>query len=175
MTPISEVAVREYAARVHRVMEINAIDQIIVPIAEYRAGDKSDAGERQIMQPAVINKFMSYEEMVKSLTDMLSKQYNLGFDLALSTNVLAVWNIRPPEMYNLQIYDCKPDITEETVKQLAGNFVILKTNNGYHTYCRRGYSTTGLMLENIDPDWKLGYIRVTESEKKGPIARWQPT
>ncbi len=135
--------------------------KIIIPVIAYTAGDNSNAGFSSVCDPLVITD-------MDSIFDMDINPDGEHCDIALNRNVLCLGKAGPPKLVTLDIIDTNPEY-EGDIKLFTG-YNALKTQNGFHLYSNNPSTINSADIIR-DPNWKLEYIRITESIIKGAITK----
>lgn len=153
--------------------EYDIVRSVVIPTIAYKAGKSSDEGNwSHHCRPLMLNEFNT-EELLREIQnnlDAIEGMYS-NFDYALNRNIMLLHYKTAPTLVTLDIIDTDPASSYTEIKCFNDKYTILKTDKGFHLYANRnvtrGLESNGYIIQ--DPNWNLGYIRVTESNVKGPI------
>lgn len=174
-TKPSKVAIEAWFDVIKYLMRADiALQQIIIPARVYESNLDYEEGKQFFIEPKVIYRNSSIEDLNDYVYWQVKKHCKEleNYDIALSTNVMLLRFGQPPHLAQLDIIDCKPVLHPSELEPYKLRYNILKTQNSYHLYPKLCFTGTNGGHAIIDPDWAMKFIRVTESETKGEITKY---
>lgn len=164
---LSPVACQAWVDTLKKFLEGRWNTKIVIPTVSYFPNTDSDNG-RDKETNFLIVEFDTIDEVIKTIP-INSK----GRETALSRNITYVTEDKRPTMATLDIIDCKPDVQLFELEPFKVKYNIFKTKNSYHLYPKTQVDNGNGGEIIKDPQWRMEYIRITESAAKGAITKYE--
>lgn len=143
------------------------IKYIVIPVIKY--SPNSDSSDGEISSYKFIS--VTFDTIEKEIGTIPTDTF--GLDLALNRNIMVVEKYKLPTIVTLDIIDVDPSIDDIT--PMLPYYTVLKTGNGFHLYAKQNIDKPHLNGGHAvkDKQWKMEYIRITESAAKGAITKFE--
>lgn len=162
-TVVSQAAVKAWTNTIQKLFDGRwNYKHVIIPVIEYTPNLDSDDGTLSRFKTLVVN----YDNVEKTLTNYKLED---NLDVALSRNILLIEKGKKAVLITLDIIDTAPNL-ESISNDIKDAYIVLKTERGFHLYPKNP-NTNRMGYDVKDPYWKQEYVRITESEAKGPITQ----
>lgn len=139
---------------------------VIIPVIEYMPNTDSDDGTISRHKSITVN----YDNVEKTLESYVIED---ECEVALSKNIMLIEKGKKARLITLDIIDVDNKYTQDDILKYTNNYHIVKTRHSYHLYPKLNpndlLQSTGSVTK--DKYWLQEYIRVTESDTKGPITK----